>query len=84
MNFSLGKLHIFFKLQRRQKKSALTGLLGCVCLYGDLNKMGPAIVTGRKRPAKPGNQMRAQKRKRADVDVEQLEQAVTALVSLST
>ena len=46
--------------------------------------MGPAIVTGRKRPAKPGNQMRAQKRKRADVDVEQLEQAVTALVSLST
>lgn len=36
-------------------------------------------VTGRTRPTKPKKQARAQKRKRDDVDVEKLEQAVTGL-----
>lgn len=43
--------------------------------------MASAVVTGRTRPTKLKKQMRAQKRKRADVDVEQLQQAVDAMVS---
>lgn len=39
-------------------------------------------ITGRRAPTKPKKQARAQKRKRDDVDVEKLEQAVVALVSL--
>jgi ATP-dependent RNA helicase DDX10/DBP4 len=42
-------------------------------------KMAPD-VTGRTRPTKPKKQARAQKRKRDDVDVEKLEQAVAGLV----
>lgn len=40
-------------------------------------------VTGRRRPTKPKKQARIQKRKRDDVDVEKLSQAVTDLVCLS-
>ncbi|KAJ9647762.1 ATP-dependent RNA helicase dbp4 [Coniosporium tulheliwenetii] len=41
--------------------------------------MAPAGITGRTRPTKPKKQARAQKRKRDDVDVEKLEQAVAEL-----
>lgn len=40
------------------------------------------VITGRTRPTKPKKTMNAQKRKRSDVDVEQLEQAVAELVRL--
>jgi len=40
------------------------------------------VLTGRTRPTKPKKIMGAQKRKRGDVDVEQLEQAVAELVRL--
>ncbi|KAK4544357.1 ATP-dependent RNA helicase dbp4 [Oleoguttula mirabilis] len=41
--------------------------------------MATGTVTGRTRPTKPKKQQRTQKRKRDDVDVEQLEQAVAQL-----
>jgi len=41
--------------------------------------MAPTGVTGRTRPTKPKKQQRTNKRKRDDVDVESLEQAVTDL-----
>lgn len=40
----------------------------------------PGMYSGRTRPTKPKKQARAQKRKREDVDVEKLEQAVAELV----
>ncbi|KAK5121487.1 ATP-dependent RNA helicase dbp4 [Meristemomyces frigidus] len=46
--------------------------------------MAPGQVTGRTRPMKPKKQQRTQKRKRDDVDVEQLEQAVSELDSKAT
>jgi ATP-dependent RNA helicase DDX10/DBP4 len=41
-----------------------------------------AELTGRRKPTKPKKQLGAQKRKRDDVDVEKLEQAVENLVCL--
>lgn len=40
----------------------------------------PYEITGRRRPTKVKKQANAQKRKREDVDVDKLEQAVTELV----
>lgn len=43
----------------------------------------PEVVTGRTRPTKPKKQARIQKRKRDDVDVEKLQQAVDELVNVT-
>jgi hypothetical protein len=67
-------------LRREILESNITKTPSRQLLFGDRLEMVAPGITGRTRPTKVKKQAASQKRKRDDVDVEQLEEAVAQLV----
>jgi len=64
----------------RECNNTLTSLYVLTATGPCASEMAAPVITGRKRPTKIKKQVNLQKRKRDDVDVEKLEQAVNELV----